>query len=208
MITVSWSEPARPKAGAADAVTKREGARSLKSDVSLFASSEHPLPLDGDRGHVLPGPLLAVFRDRRLAFVAVGIVNTIIGALWFLLFDHLIGHQWNGLGHYVALLATYVAAILCAFSLHRTLVFRVHGHLWRDLGRFATVYVSAFAVNLVLLALLVSGLHWNAFLSQCAITVVTTLFSWVGHSKFSFRRPDVERSEGTPSHPSHRGTST
>ncbi|WP_254666590.1 GtrA family protein [Humibacillus sp. DSM 29435] len=143
-----------------------------------------------------PGLLLRVVHDRRVAFLLVGGLNTVIGALWFLLFDHLIGARWGGHGHYPALVLTYVAAILCAFVLYRRLVFRVHGHVLRDLARFSTVYVSAFAVNIVLLGLLVDGLGWRPFPSQCLITFVTTVFSWVGHHRFSFRRPGVRSVDG------------
>lgn len=138
-----------------------------------------------------PGPLLRLFRDRRVAFVLVGGVNTVIGGLWFLLFDGAIGTRWGGFGHYPALVLTYLAAILCAFVLHRTLVFRVHGHVWADLTRFSSVYVSAFLLNLVLLAVFVHGLHWHPFLSQCVIIVVTTTLSWFAHGRFSFRRPPL-----------------
>lgn len=143
-----------------------------------------------DLGPGADGPVLRLVRDRRIAFIAVGAVNTVAGAAWFLLFDHLLGARWGGHGHYPALVLTYVAAILGAFVLYRRIVFRVHGHVVRDLARFSTVYVSAFGVNIVLLGLLVDGLGWWAFPSQCLITVVTTVFSWVGHHRFSFRRSD------------------
>lgn len=141
-------------------------------------------------------------RDRRIAFLLVGGVNTVIGALWFLLFDYLLGARFGGHGHYPALVATYIAAILCAFVLYRRLVFRVHGHVLRDLSRFSTVYLSAFAVNIVLLGLLVDGLGWRPFASQCLITFVTTIFSWVGHNRFSFKRPNARQVDGPSSSPS------
>lgn len=142
-----------------------------------------------------PGPdglVLRLVGDRRLAFVLVGGVNTVVGGLWFLFFDYLIGRRWDGFGHYPALALTYVASILCAFVLYRRLVFRVQGHVAGDLARFSSVYVSAFVINLALLALLVHGLGWHPFLSQCLITAVTTLLSWFGHHYFSFRRPSVD----------------
>ena len=86
-----------------------------------------------------------------MLFLMVGGVNTVVGALWFVLFDALLGHRWNGWGHYPALVLTYVFSILCAFVLYRKVVFRVHGHVWRDLMRFASVYVVAFVINLGLL---------------------------------------------------------
>jgi putative flippase GtrA len=135
-----------------------------------------------------PGILFRLFSDQRVLFLVVGGVNTVVGTLWFALFDGLMGHRWHGLGHYPALVLAYVFAILCAFVLYRTVVFRVRGNVLGDLLRFSLVYVTAFFINLALLAVLVTGLGWPAFGSQCSIVFVTTLLSWFGHRRFSFRR--------------------
>jgi putative flippase GtrA len=135
------------------------------------------------------GLLFRIIKDRRVAFLFVGGLNTAIGTMWFALFDFWLGTKWNGYGHYPALILTYVVSILCAFVLYRKIVFKVHGNVLRDLARFSTVYISAFAINLVLLWVMVHVFHWHAFLSQCLITFVTTVLSWVGHNRYSFRRP-------------------
>ncbi|MCU1538523.1 MAG: hypothetical protein JWP82_2874 [Humibacillus sp.] len=138
------------------------------------------------------GVLLRLIKDRRVAFLFVGALNTAIGTIWFALFDWWLGARWNGYGHYPALVITYAVSILCAFVLYRKIVFKVHGNVWRDLRRFATVYLSSFAVNLVLLWVMIHVFHWHPFLSQCLITFVTTIFSWVGHNRYSFKRADDE----------------
>lgn len=135
-----------------------------------------------------PGLLSRVIRDHRILFLIVGGVNTVVGMLWFALFDRLLGHRWNGFGVYPALVLSYVFAILCAFVLYRTVVFRVRGHVLRDLIRFSLVYVVAFLINVALIALFVTGLGWPALASQGLIVLVTTLLSWFGHRRFSFRR--------------------
>lgn len=139
-----------------------------------------------------PGLLSRLIRDRRVLFLFVGGLNTLIGTAWFALFDWALGARWNGFGHYPALVLTYVFAILCAFFLYRHLVFKVRGHVWADLLRFSSVYVSAFFINLVLLGVFVHVFHWPPFLSQCLIVFVTTTLSWVGHNRYSFRRPAPE----------------
>ncbi len=136
-----------------------------------------------------PGWLLTVLKDRRVAFLLVGAVNTAVGGLWFVLFDTLLGAWWNGAGHYVALVLTYVAAILFAFVLYRTVVFRVHGHWWRDLVRFSSVYVFSFFLNLALFAVLFSVLGIAPIVAQLVNIVVIAVVSYVLHGRFSFRRP-------------------
>jgi putative flippase GtrA len=67
-------------------------------------------------------------------------------------------------------------------------VFRVRGHLLKDLWRFETVYLTALGVNFVLLPLLVQLGHLPVLLAQALIMVVTSVMSWVGHKHYSFRR--------------------
>lgn len=132
-----------------------------------------------------PGPLLRLIRDQRIAFLLVGVTNTIIGAAWFVLFQHLVQARF---GYLVVLLCAHVAAVLCAFVLYRRFVFRVTGHLWRDLGRFEVVNLSALGFNLVTLPLLVELAGLPVLLSQLIITGATMLISFFGHRGFSFRR--------------------
>ena len=134
-----------------------------------------------------PGWLLQVVRDQRVAFLSIGAVNTGVGFLCFAGFLALLGQQ-----RYMAtLVCAHIVSVLIAFVLYRYVVFRVRGHLLRDLWRFETVYLVALAVNLVLLPLLVQLGHLPVLLAQALILVVTALISWVGHKHFSFRRTEA-----------------
>jgi len=132
-----------------------------------------------------PGWLLRVVADKRVAFLLVGGVNTVVGYLCFVAFLLTVGQRW---GYLVAVACTHVVSVLFAFVLYRFVVFRVRGHVLADLWRFETVYLSALAVNFVLLPLLVEIAHLQVLLAQALIVLVTSLVSWVGHKNFSFRR--------------------
>ncbi len=132
-----------------------------------------------------PGPLLRLVRDQRVAFLLVGVTNTAVGTAWFVIFQFLLQARW---GYMVVLLCAHVAAVLCAFVLYRRFVFRVTGHVWRDLARFEVVNLSALAFNVVTLPLLVEVAGMKVLLAQLVITGVTMLISFFGHRGFSFRR--------------------
>lgn len=132
-----------------------------------------------------PGLLFRLVRDQRVAFLLVGGTNTAIGMGWFTVFQLTIGRH---LGYMASLVAAHIASVLCAFVLYRRFVFRVRGHVWRDLARFEVVNLSALAVNLVSLPLAVEVLNLAPILAQLLVTVVTLLISWFGHKGFSFRR--------------------
>ena len=58
------------------------------------------------------GPLLRLIKDRRVAFLVVGVINTVVGFAWFAIFDLTVGRIW---GYMVTLLFAHVASVLCAF---------------------------------------------------------------------------------------------
>jgi len=131
-----------------------------------------------------PGWLLRVVRDQRVAFLAVGAVNTLFGYLLFVVLLLLLGHRL----YLVALVCAYVLSVLVAFVLYRHLVFKVRGHVLADLWRFVTVYLASFAINLVVLPLLVELAHLPVLVAQAMIVLLTSMMSWVGHKHYSFRR--------------------
>jgi putative flippase GtrA len=148
-----------------------------------------PQPPAGMQGP--PGPLLRLFRDQRVLFLMVGATNTVVGYGWFVLFDFTIGRVW---GYLASLAFAHVFSVLCAFVLYRRFVFRVRGHVLRDLGRFELVYLVSITINFVLLPVLVQFAHLQPLLAQALIVLVTTLISYFGHRGFSFRRPAEEGS--------------
>jgi putative flippase GtrA len=132
-----------------------------------------------------PGWLLQVVRDQRVAFLAVGAINTGFGYVCFAVAWVTVGQR----SHYLAALAcAHVVSVLFAFVLYRFVVFRVRGHVLADLWRFETVYLAALAVNFVLLPVLVEFVHLKVLLAQALIVLVTSLMSWMGHKHYSFRR--------------------
>ncbi len=144
---------------------------------------------------VAPGPLLRIVRDQRVAFIVVGGINTLVGYLFFLLFDFTIGRGLiprigAPLAADVVLACSHVCSVLVAFVLHRRFVFRVRGHVVRDLLRFESVYLVAIGINALVLPLVVATTHWPAFVAQLPVIVVTTMLSYFGHREFSFRRSE------------------
>lgn len=133
-----------------------------------------------------------LFADQRVRFLMVGGFNTVFGFLVFVAVDLTLGASMNARGEIVSSIVTlavsHLIAAIVAFILYRRMVFRVAGNVLIDFLRFETVYLVPLAVNLVVLpALVVWGM--NRILAQGIILVVMTVFSYVGHRYFSFRRP-------------------
>jgi putative flippase GtrA len=144
----------------------------------------------------VPGPLFRLVRDQRVAFLIVGGMNTAIGAVWFVLFLWFFHFFARGaVGYLGALLCANTAAVLSAFVLYRRFVFRVTGHVLRDLARFELVNLSTLGFNVAALPLLVEIFGWPVLLSQFVVTGVTVVYTWFAHRGFSFRRSPAELSQ-------------
>ena len=139
-----------------------------------------------------PGPLIRLFHDQRLAFLVVGVINTIVGFSIFVACSESVGDLADRrvgtiAGALVTVGASHVLSVLFAFVMHRRFVFRVHGHVLRDLMRFESVYLTALGINAITLPVLVElGLH--RIPAQAIVILCTTLLSYFGHRHFTFRR--------------------
>jgi len=149
------------------------------------AEPQPPAGMQGEKG-----PLLRLVRDQRVAFLLVGGTNTVIGTFWFITFQLLIQPV---AGYMAVLFCAHVASVLCAFVLYRHFVFKVRGHVLRDLARFEVVNLTALGVNAVTLPILVEVVKLPVLLSQLIITAGTMLVSFFGHRGFSFHRTPAEQ---------------
>jgi len=136
------------------------------------------------------GPLLRLIRDRRIAFLLVGALNTGIGFVWFILFSLLVNSAWPGAwwSIFVTITCAHLTSTLSAFVLYRRLVFRVTGHLWLDFWRFQLVYLTSFLLNHLVVPPMTILLGMNDIVAQFLFTFVIAVISYVGHSRFSFHR--------------------
>jgi len=143
-----------------------------------------------------PGPLMRLIRDQRVAFLIVGGINTVVAFAIFVACSetvgHFIDHRFGKIaGSVVTVGITHVLSVLSAFVLHRRFVFRVRGHVLRDLVRFESVYLTGGLINFVALPVLVE-LGLDRILAQVIIMASATLATYFAHRYFSFRRSSAE----------------
>lgn len=148
-----------------------------------------------------PGPLMRIVRDQRVAFLIVGLLNTVFGVGTFIVISetlgHIVDHKYGRVPAALATLGlTHILSVLFAFLMHRRFVFHASGHLLADLLRFWSVYLTAATINVIALPLLVElGMH--RIPAQLVIVASNTLLSWFGHRHFSFRRRADSHDDGT-----------
>lgn len=144
---------------------------------------DEPMPPAGMQGE--PGPFLRLVRDQRVAFLIVGATNTLVGFGWFITFQLVLQDR---VGYMAVLVCAHIASVLCAFVLYRRFVFRVHGHVWRDLWRFELVNLTSLGINAAVLPLMVEVASLPVIMAQLVSTLITMTISFFAHRGFSFRR--------------------
>lgn len=126
--------------------------------------------------------LRALVRRRELLFIVVGGTNTVVGFLLFALFYRI------GLPYLVAFPVAYVIATVWGFTLNRLIVFQVRGNLLVDFLRYCSVQIGSFVLNYGVLWLLVQFAGLSPLLAQVVAVPIVVGVTYVGHSRFSFRR--------------------
>jgi putative flippase GtrA len=122
---------------------------------------------------------------RAWRFLLVGGVNTVWAMLVFV-----IALNWWGpaVPAVVSLILAWVISGITGYVAQRYLVFKVRGRFWLDLIRFASVNVGAFVFNVCVMGVFADVLGFRPLLVQLFVVVCTVVFTYFGHSLFSFYR--------------------
>lgn len=141
--------------------------------------------MNGDKkSRPVNGPLQRWIKDQRVLFVLVGGASTVFSTLLFVLLVLFFPRVPSSVSVFVA----WAVALMATFGVYRRLVFRVKGHFWLDLVRFASVNTTTLLVNIGSMALLADVLALPPIPVQIGITGVVVVFNYMGHKHFSFRR--------------------
>ena len=129
----------------------------------------------------------------KVRFVLVGLWNTIFGYLVFVGLDYLFNLFFSP--RYVAYMSAAVLAniiaILNAYIFHKFVTFRspLRGlAIIPEFARFFSMYLFSFFLGLVLLPVFVELFHLDPKIAGALLIPMTTIISYLGHSRFSFRQ--------------------
>lgn len=127
---------------------------------------------------------MKVVKDQRVAFLLVGGANTAFSTGLFIA----LALAFPQTPSFILLTTSWTVSLISVFFVYRKLVFRVKGHVWLDLGRFALVNLTSLLINVSLLSLFADILGFPRIPTQLAITFLSVVISYFGHRHFSFRR--------------------
>ena len=124
---------------------------------------------------------------QQIRFLAAGAFNTGVGyALFSTLF--LLFGQWV---HYLLIgLAAHAIAVVNAFVVYRTLVFRSTERWHMSFIRFNLSQLVGLAFGMASLYTLVEFFGWSPLFAQAVVTLLSVVLNYLLHRYFSFRKHD------------------
>jgi len=121
-----------------------------------------------------------IFEKQIFRFVAVGILNTIVGVgSYFILLDLNVYYIYSSL-------VAHMIGVTNSFIWNKHWTFRSKGTLLNELLKFNSVYGIIFVINLILLILFVEKFMLNPKISGVFALGICTLISFYGHKYWSF----------------------
>jgi len=136
-------------------------------------------------------PLFPVFSR----FVVVGIWNTIFGYGVYVALDCLFERVFasRAAAYLSAAVLSNILAIANAYVFHKYVTFRSSARGWAmvpEFLRFFSTYLVSIFAGLVALPVFVEVVGIDPKIAGALVIPVTTLVSWLGHSRYSFRKSD------------------
>ena len=132
-------------------------------------------------------------QQRPLKFFLVGIWNSIFGYGMFYFLDTLLSQVLTVryMAYMTALTFAQLLGVINAYIFHKYITFRssVRGkRIIIEFARFFSTYIVTIILGLVLLPILVEMFQMDPKISGAIIIPITTIISYLGHSRFSFTK--------------------
>jgi putative flippase GtrA len=153
--------------------------------VSVGADGTAAARAAGEPDTPPPGLLLRLIRRQEIAFAAVGAANTLLGMVLTVMWLKVLPGGWPPA---VAVALAYAISIVFAFFAHRTLVFRVRGHLIADFLRFVAVNSGGLILNMAGVQVAVGVFDLPETPATVVVMGAVAVLSFFGHRHISFRR--------------------
>jgi putative flippase GtrA len=121
-------------------------------------------------------------------------IRYLLAGGWNTLFGYFVGpiiyYGLEGRMHVVLVgIIAYVLSITMAFFTYKVFVFRTKGNWLAEYCRSYMVYGVTAVIGIGVLWGLVDGLKVPFWIGQGLVIIVTTIISYLSHSRFTFSRP-------------------
>jgi putative flippase GtrA len=123
-----------------------------------------------------------VFKDQGVRFLFVGALNTFVGYGVYALLIYLRVH------YFLAQLVSSGLAITNSYLWNKYFTFKSPEKSLGEVLRFLSVYAVVYLMNMLALYVLIDRYKVSPYIAGAVTLFLTTLISYFGHDKFSFKR--------------------
>jgi len=133
-----------------------------------------------------------IWHDKRVRFVFVGVLNTLVGYGSTFIMYLILGIDFRNTDAadptkvFICTLTGQILGMINSYFFNKYFTFRSKKKSVAETIRFFIVCGVQYAVNYFGTLLTFNILSWNKFLSMIAVAVVSTLVSYFGHNLFTF----------------------
>lgn len=117
-------------------------------------------------------------------FIFVGICNTLVSYLLFVLFIKMLGKD----AYQISLFASWVISSFFSFTLQKIFVFQTKGNWLKEYVKCVISWSIGYGINAVSLGILVDYLKYNVYFGQLIAIVLTTISTFLLFKYFAFKK--------------------
>ncbi len=121
-----------------------------------------------------------LYKDKKIRFLFVGVLNTAVGYGLYALF---IFFGWH---YIVAQTLSTLIGVAHSYVWNKYFTFGKTARSFKEALRFVSVYVVSYLISLLLQYLMIDKAGMSAYIAGLISLVFTTVISYVGHNFYSF----------------------
>jgi putative flippase GtrA len=122
---------------------------------------------------------------QKIHFLLVGGLNTLFGLAAYPIIYFLT--RSSGLGYLWVLAISQSICVTFAFFTNKNLVFKTQGNYLKEYRKFISFHASIFAINLILLPVLVDRLGLSPVIAQTLFSILIIVSSYFWYSRVTFK---------------------
>ena len=130
--------------------------------------------------------IVKALRQKGLAYLIVGVYNTLFGIGLYALMIKLFGEK-----HYLLLsILCNIVAITNSYLTQKCFVFKTCGNYFREYLKFLSVYISSSVIFMLPLYVMVDWMHINPIIANFFIIIIATFVTFIANNFFAFKAKD------------------
>lgn len=120
----------------------------------------------------------------KIRFLIIGAFNAGVSFTIFSLLCFFIGEKF----YQIALAGSWVISSVISFTTQKLLVFNVKGNIIKQYFKCCTTWIISYAINALVLEILVKKLTLNVYISQIIATLICAISTYTLFKTFAFKK--------------------